>query len=76
MRAPPDVLRITFLPVTWLVVLNRFALSLTTYLIFYVAVAFLVNFLVILLWGFFRVFTNTLSSEFIRAPAEKSGWLE
>lgn len=48
-------LRVSFVPVTWRDVLNRFALSMTTYITFYFALDFLLIFLVILIWAFFRL---------------------
>lgn len=51
-------LRITFIPVAWIDVLNEFALGAATYLLFYLAVDFAVMFVVIFLWGSFRLSTK------------------
>ena len=51
-------LRITFVPIAWLEVLNNFALSVETYLIFYVALDTILCLIVISIWGVFRVGTR------------------
>ena len=48
-------LRLTFIPVAWIDVLNEFALGTPTYLIFYAAVDFIVCFVVVAIWGVFRL---------------------
>ena len=52
-------LRVTFRPVTWLVVLNTFSLGVITYLLFYIAVDFMFIFGIILLWGVTRLLTKS-----------------
>ena len=51
-------LRVTFVPVPWLEVLNTFSLGVSTYLLFYVAVDFAVIFAVVFVWGIFRLSTK------------------
>lgn len=48
-------LRITFIPVPWIDVLNQFALQPPTYLIFYVVVDFVLIIIVMVIWGLFRL---------------------
>ena len=51
-------LRITFRPVEWLTVLNRFSLGEVTYLMFYGIIGIGVCFVVALVWAFFRLTTK------------------
>ena len=47
-------LRITFVPLNWLGVLDGFALSLSTYLLFYTMLDFMLILSTLVLWGIFR----------------------
>lgn len=51
-------LRITFIPVAWIDVLDEFALDTSTYLLFYLAVDFITIFAVVIIWGAFRISTR------------------
>ena len=52
-------LRITLVPVTWVEVLDEFALDLPTYLIIYVLVDLLLIFVAIILWASMRISTRS-----------------
>ena len=48
-------LRITYIPVDWITILNFFALGGTTYVLFYVVVDIVLVFVIIIGWGCFRL---------------------
>ena len=48
-------LRITYIPVDWINILNFFALGGTTYVLFYVVVDIVLVFVIIIGWGCFRL---------------------
>lgn len=54
-------LRCTWVPVDWLTVLNKFSLSMLTYLIFYVALDFMLILMTMLVWAVFRGCTKMAS---------------
>ena len=54
-------LRMTFIPVDWMAVLNTFNLDTSTYIILYIVIDALMIMVVMMLWGFFRGTTRLLS---------------
>ena len=65
-------LRITFTPTEWIEVLDGFALSDSTYLLFYAAIDILLISVTMILWGFFRLSTKQTSPP----PLHFFAWLK